>query len=63
MTEHFYALRAVSRDTIGVPRCSDDQLRRAHDAGLIRFNAWPSGYWSLTPEGARELAEAEGRQG
>lgn len=56
--EHVIALRAVARDTIGAPACADWRLAAAEKAGLIAFNAWPSGHWTLTPEGRAALAEA-----
>ena len=58
MAEHMSALRAVQRDTVGVPKCSDRLLIAAENAGLIEFRAWPSGFWRLTEKGHAYLTGA-----
>lgn len=55
--EHEIALRAVQRDTTGVPRCPDWRLLSAEDAGLIKFRTWPSGQWQITAKGLEYLRD------
>lgn len=58
--EHEIALRAVSRDRIGVPDCPDWRLIAARLAGLIEFRASPSGHWSITSAGREYLDKLRG---
>lgn len=58
--EHYNALSAVRKDNI-VPKYPDMFLAAAREAGLIRFQACPSGHWQITPEGYAVLSECDRR--
>lgn len=61
MTDHAPTLRAVARDTTGVPAATDRALTAAKDAGFIAFAGWPSGRWKLTPAGRSALNTEAGQ--
>lgn len=59
LEHHRPAVVAVARDKDGFPRASDRALHAARDAGLITFEAFPAGHWSVTALGTALLSSPE----